>query len=275
MRLARQSLRNEVGRLLTGDEVEQRPVFFAAGNRFCLVWSCDLSSNSIQTVLISFTPPEYEELTPVGLVLQMYFQKYRSCFGHPLLLGIMFADVLRLEVMSVYTADSQRLREIASTVTIKSASRVETIQKLRELGYNAAEDKYNLLAVQKLIEICSKASDEFTVPDSVRRHAHLHLDQQRSMTQLDIYFLERVLESVNNQQSAISCIVSMQDNTSMKTLAVVSMLFLPGTFAASLFAMPMFVYDDAASSFVTKQFWLYWAAAIPLTITVVLVWLSL
>lgn len=60
----------------------------------------------------------------------------------------------------------------------------------------------------------------------------------------------------------------------MKTLAAVTVLFLPGTFVASLFAMPLFRWDvDATSSIVSRHFWIYWAVMIPLTVATVLAWI--
>lgn len=56
----------------------------------------------------------------------------------------------------------------------------------------------------------------------------------------------------------------------MKTLAVVTMLFLPGSFVSSLFAVPFFNWNaiDSESVSVNSGFGLYWAVAIPLTVLV-------
>lgn len=58
----------------------------------------------------------------------------------------------------------------------------------------------------------------------------------------------------------------------MKTLAVVTMFFLPGSFVSALFSMPMFEWDkvDLSSRFIgvstMPQFGLYWVITIPLTL---------
>lgn len=59
----------------------------------------------------------------------------------------------------------------------------------------------------------------------------------------------------------------------MKTLAVVTMLFLPGSFVSSLFSVGFFNWDATASPnslsvAVNPGFGLYWAVAIPLTAVV-------
>lgn len=56
----------------------------------------------------------------------------------------------------------------------------------------------------------------------------------------------------------------------MKTLAAVTVTFLPGTFVASLFAIPLFQWQ--ATPVVSNRFWIYWAVTIPLTLVTLLVW---
>ena len=68
---------------------------------------------------------------------------------------------------------------------------------------------------------------------------------------------------------------SKRDSTSMKAIAAVTMCFLPGTFAASLFAMPIFRWDEpSGNDVINHRIWVYWAVTIPLTaLTVSLYWL--
>jgi len=56
----------------------------------------------------------------------------------------------------------------------------------------------------------------------------------------------------------------------MKTIAVMTMVFLPATFFAALFAVPSLQWD--ASPVVQPTFWVYWAFTIPCTILVICVW---
>jgi len=58
----------------------------------------------------------------------------------------------------------------------------------------------------------------------------------------------------------------------MKTLAIVTMLFLPGTFVASLFSMPLFDWSGNSNAIVGPNFRLYWAVTLPLTFTTLLVY---
>ncbi|RYO00961.1 hypothetical protein AA0121_g13295 [Alternaria tenuissima] len=66
-----------------------------------------------------------------------------------------------------------------------------------------------------------------------------------------------------------------QDNNNMKLIAVVGLLYLPGTFVSSLFGMNFFSFgeDDGMQRWqVSEKFWLYWAITAPLTFCTVLIW---
>jgi hypothetical protein len=85
-----------------------------------------------------------------------------------------------------------------------------------------------------------------------------------------------------------------KDGSAMKTIAVLTMVFLPGTYVAvslleaadqeananneltklqALFAMPLFNWDaENGSSVLTARFKYYWAVTIPLTFVLILIW---
>jgi Mg2+ and Co2+ transporter CorA len=66
---------------------------------------------------------------------------------------------------------------------------------------------------------------------------------------------------------------SKKDSSSMKAIAVLTMCFLPGTFLAAIFAMPLFNWDASEGEAVVKSgFRWYWAIAVPLTVLVLGVW---
>lgn len=61
----------------------------------------------------------------------------------------------------------------------------------------------------------------------------------------------------------------------MKTLAAVTVAFLPATFVASLFAMPLLSWNASQGSpILNSRFWIYWAVTAPLTITTLVIWLT-
>lgn len=70
-------------------------------------------------------------------------------------------------------------------------------------------------------------------------------------------------------------------NTSMMTIAFVSLLFLPGTFVASFFDTPIFNFPlpgsdggNSHSIIVTQPFWIYWTVSGMLTLILSIGWVS-
>lgn len=56
----------------------------------------------------------------------------------------------------------------------------------------------------------------------------------------------------------------------MKTIAVMTMAFLPATFFAALFAVPSLRWDQ--KDVIQENFWVYWAFTLPSTAMVFLIW---
>ena len=59
----------------------------------------------------------------------------------------------------------------------------------------------------------------------------------------------------------------------MKTIAIVTMAFLPATFYAAVFAIPSLDWNQ--NQIVGDKFWIYLAFTIPSTILVFIVWLGI
>lgn len=63
------------------------------------------------------------------------------------------------------------------------------------------------------------------------------------------------------------------DSAAMRTIAFVSLLFLPATFISAIFSTTFFKLDDNSGAWeVSDKFWVYWAVAVPLTVGAVTVW---
>ena len=92
----------------------------------------------------------------------------------------------------------------------------------------------------------------------------------------DRYNLVAQMDNELNAQLAAS---AGRDSTSMKILAFISAIFLPGSFVAAVFSMSMFDWQysgdsnrNAGSGVVSKRFWVYWVIAVPLTAVTLLGW---
>lgn len=62
------------------------------------------------------------------------------------------------------------------------------------------------------------------------------------------------------------------DSSAMKTIAFVTLIFLPPTFISSIFSMSFFQAGDGGGWGMSDNFWLYWVFAVPTTIATVLIW---
>lgn len=101
----------------------------------------------------------------------------------------------------------------------------------------------------------------FTKIDSLIKNTNLTINRADQRSNIQIA-----------DSSHTIAVESKRDNLSMMTIAAITMIFLPGTFVASLFAMPLL--DWSSTDVVRSGFWIYWAVTVPLTVMTVLLWLA-
>lgn len=96
----------------------------------------------------------------------------------------------------------------------------------------------------------------------------------------------------DNALNARMAVTSSRDSASMKALAVITAIFLPGEFIGTLFGMSMFDWlapskeeeeqggggggggsdEHESEDVLSRQFWVYWIISIPLTLFILSVW---
>ncbi|KAH6646400.1 hypothetical protein BKA67DRAFT_541367 [Truncatella angustata] len=111
------------------------------------------------------------------------------------------------------------------------------------------------------------------------------MSELRCRAQIDIIYSKMAQE--DNNLNARMAVASTRDSSSMKALAVITAIFLPGEFISSLFGISMFDWewgtasDDGTSQdanpdlphpVIMPLFWVYWAFTLPLTIFIVVLW---
>ncbi|THV51360.1 hypothetical protein BGAL_0113g00050 [Botrytis galanthina] len=69
-------------------------------------------------------------------------------------------------------------------------------------------------------------------------------------------FANTTLQRLENQRSLASYISSKRDSSAMKTIAILGIVFLPGTFVAA----------------VSPSFWIYWIITVPVTLIILGLW---
>ncbi|KAK2024063.1 hypothetical protein LX32DRAFT_731687 [Colletotrichum zoysiae] len=120
------------------------------------------------------------------------------------------------------------------------------------------------------------------------------MSEARCRAQIDIIYSKMAQE--DNVLNARMAVASSRDSSSMKALAVITAVFLPGEFLGTLFGMSMFDWqasgEDAAGDsggaqnpepgaatnpkdpvpVLSHLFWVYWATVIPLTVAILVAW---
>ena len=103
--------------------------------------------------------------------------------------------------------------------------------------------------------------------------------RERMTLQLNV--LWNFVAQVDNALNASLAAAAGRDSTSMKILAFIAALFLPGSFVAGIFSMSMFNWQysegrtdgqSPGGAVVSTRFWLYWAIAVPLTLATLMGW---
>ncbi|KAL2802180.1 hypothetical protein BJX63DRAFT_438119 [Aspergillus granulosus] len=85
---------------------------------------------------------------------------------------------------------------------------------------------------------------------------------------------ERYINEINlgsNLAAQISIQATSKDSATMKFIATLTMVYLPGTFVSGIFGTAFFSVDSDGLS-VSGMFWSYWIVALPLALLTFLVW---
>lgn len=167
---------------------------------------------------------------------------------------------------------------------------------------------------RKSLEVVSSSSpassSTFTSSDSQAQEALLHecreldafMDVIWDYTFVHLFDADSLSERLHNAMTSVFQLTTQRDsraslaiadfnnelarqgkntNTSMMTIAFVSLLFLPGTFVASFFDTPIFNFPIPVSAdkksqpiVVTQPFWIYWTISGMLTLILGVGWMS-
>lgn len=129
--------------------------------------------------------------------------------------------------------------------------------------------------------ICPSSMDSRTIRERLRSNINQatflenYLDSLQARLMLQVNVLSSFIAQSDNHYSARLAELSGRDSTSMKILAFITTIFLPGTFVATMFSMDMFSWskkDEGDKRTVSGQFWIYWAVAVPLTLVTLAGW---
>ncbi|KAJ0413902.1 hypothetical protein BJY00DRAFT_296001 [Aspergillus carlsbadensis] len=122
----------------------------------------------------------------------------------------------------------------------------------------------------------------------MRRRTVMLLSQVQQMsdrTQSQTSYMLSVITQSDAEYTADIAIDGKRDSIAMRTISILGIVYLPGTFVATLFSMEMFTWGGGSSSGGEQQqsssstisaspsFWIYWVIAVPLTVITLVIWI--
>jgi hypothetical protein len=115
--------------------------------------------------------------------------------------------------------------------------------------------------------------------------------QKDAKVNIELALNSAAIAKASKEDSAVMrqiAIETKRDSSAMKTIALLGMIFLPGTFVAvsqlplqrhlitdltlAIFAMPVINWDAVDNPVINKGFKYYWAVTVPLTLLVLASW---
>ncbi|KAJ5472349.1 hypothetical protein N7530_006350 [Penicillium desertorum] len=114
----------------------------------------------------------------------------------------------------------------------------------------------------------------------MRRRTVMLLSQVQQMsdrTQSQTSFMLSVITQSDAEYTAAIAMDGKRDSIAMRTISVLGIVYLPGTFVATLFSIDMFTWgaggEQSSSMAASSSIWIYWAVTVPLTIITFLAWI--
>ncbi|KAL3445797.1 hypothetical protein BJX65DRAFT_309500 [Aspergillus insuetus] len=203
---------------------------------------------------------------------------------HPLLLPVLFAEYQHtfLNDRNLGAADTGVFQPMPSRSTAKTARKTDITNEVLGIIQIAAyrETYCETLAVMiDCIQISIDALNKHqarSAPahESIREagqilSASVQFTKRKSQVLLsDFRFIEKraqaQMTAVYNHIAQQIATTSKRDTSAMKAIALLTMFFLPPTFAATFIAMPVFDLSAPSGHPVARgTFWLYWAITAP------------
>lgn len=171
----------------------------------------------------------------------------------------------------------ERGKAWALTVRVNTQSTKLMVSKVSP-SWNKDSSEAILQCLQEISPLCSPLISA-SIAERLRANIHLarttgcYMDSIQDRLNLQLNVLYSFIAQTDNHHAAQLAAISGRDSTSMKILAFITTIFLPGTYVATLFAMDMFDWNNnAGGGAISDRFWIYWAVSVPLTLVTIAGW---
>ncbi|OJD33125.1 mg2+ transporter zinc transport protein [Diplodia corticola] len=188
-------------------------------------------------------------------------------------------DFVRLDVekrRSPEFVDFERLHEIArhiihSNETLEVA--LSTLEGMLEAHQVFSEQTSGSSgSVMDQFSARHSYSSSGKVMDFSARHTQLEMSALRRTVKATFLRSKSLSDRLNNEINLAYNLVNQRDSFLMKTIAVMTLIYLPGSYIASIFGMNLFDFSAADGLEVSHMFWLYWVLMVILTLITVGTW---
>ncbi|KAK8077648.1 hypothetical protein PG996_003818 [Apiospora saccharicola] len=254
-----------------------------------MAWSFDLRRLCTKVLYISFNKG-YKEIIPL-------LERFKDDIPSPLLLGYIYClnssqfelgnklyYEIEMKIGYWYHEDTASRFSKPSRLDLSDLSRL--LDELEGQAQAASlEEVVSDSFKRKMHSTTLRLSRAFPAVRSrlMARESQIQRDKQRGVELSNLLFVlltheDAVKGADMAKLDAEIAAASKRDSASMKTVAVLTMAFLPATFFAALFAIPSLDWKGAAEaggSVIQSNFWVYWAFTLPATVLVFIVWLVL
>ncbi|KAF7959731.1 hypothetical protein EAE96_001341 [Botrytis aclada] len=133
----------------------------------------------------------------------------------------------------------------------------------------------------KLQEIHDKLIPVFKLYKSKQQGVEIYanttlkrLENERSLSTIVLAQRDSKLQYDMGKLQYEMALASKRDSSAMKTIAILGILFLPGTFVASILSTTFFDFQNESGlrAAVSPSFWIYWAITVPVTLIILVFW---
>ncbi|KAI1369420.1 hypothetical protein F5Y08DRAFT_293262 [Xylaria arbuscula] len=290
----------------------QRVSYYVGTALYILMWSFDRQTRATRAILLSRDFISTEELGSLRRLLQLEVHRLHSPFllAWVSLVHLsnwmdsstyyLLTTIRQLEELTgygPYGMGTNNKSEVPIEQLTQASKNVGYVQvnlanQLRHVTIGQAiashissrQAKLADYAVEPFVAECGKEIEAFNATIATLKRslndssAYVYYLQERVRSQNTVVYalMQQADARININLAKASkelAEAAKKDSSSMKSIAIMTMLFLPGTYFAALWAVPSLKWGQ--SNVVQSDFWVYWAFTGPSTLFVFAVWFGL
>ncbi|EUC40135.1 hypothetical protein COCMIDRAFT_9931 [Bipolaris oryzae ATCC 44560] len=209
-------------------------------------------SATLETMLKVSSLPTFEPQDPLAMLKPLFDETIKLCDEN---IWAVTRRVRDIELNRKKRCEFDALRNLA-----RHTGHVIEVEQV------AIETMEQLLSLQDSnFKFLDELNKTYTV--QAREYLLFQLQTMKSLRWRAQSTHDRLEEEINLAYNMLAS----SDNAVMKSITLLTMIFLPATFISALFSTTFFSFEENGWQF-SHMFWIYWVVVIPLTITVVLGW---